>query len=257
MKTKSKLVLGLSILSAATLAAGATSTFAWFTATNTASTTSKNANLTSVNVSGTKNLGEIDLSDAISISIKCLANSTQSNDPVTDTAATTSSAMEMVSYLKVNTETGLADNSGTAGWYFGYVGADSQNHYQTTQIAGSNDYWRYYEVIITISETLVVGNVTYNVPTELSGKTYELALSLGTNSNAFVYGLSTTIAADKAAAAPETAGHTIASSDKWSGQSFTSGAHKYYFGMYVDGDSHTTDDDTVTGDINVVMSAAA
>ena len=33
MKTKSKLVLGLSILSAATLAAGATSTFAWYTAT--------------------------------------------------------------------------------------------------------------------------------------------------------------------------------------------------------------------------------
>ena len=32
MKTKSKLVLGLSILSAATLAAGATSTFAWFQA---------------------------------------------------------------------------------------------------------------------------------------------------------------------------------------------------------------------------------
>ena len=41
MKTKSKLVLGLSILSAATLAAGATSTFAWYTATNAGSVDSK------------------------------------------------------------------------------------------------------------------------------------------------------------------------------------------------------------------------
>ena len=39
MKTKSKLVLGLSILSAATLAAGATSTFAWYVATANANAT--------------------------------------------------------------------------------------------------------------------------------------------------------------------------------------------------------------------------
>ena len=39
MKTKSKLVLGLSILSAATLAAGATSTFAWYQSSRSASIT--------------------------------------------------------------------------------------------------------------------------------------------------------------------------------------------------------------------------
>ena len=41
MKTKSKLVLGLSILSAATLAAGATSTFAWYGVTTATAQTSK------------------------------------------------------------------------------------------------------------------------------------------------------------------------------------------------------------------------
>lgn len=43
MKTKSKLVLGLSILSAATLAAGATSTFAWMTATGSSLSASQTA----------------------------------------------------------------------------------------------------------------------------------------------------------------------------------------------------------------------
>ena len=59
MKTKSKLLLALSALTVGTVAAGATSTYAWFTASRTA--TMNITNITATNTRGNLNIGYFDL----------------------------------------------------------------------------------------------------------------------------------------------------------------------------------------------------
>ena len=78
MKTKSKLVLGLSILSAATLAAGATSTFAWYVA---ASATFNTIAETSNIATAAETVG------AISLTASWSAKKTNTNDDFALTGA--------------------------------------------------------------------------------------------------------------------------------------------------------------------------
>lgn len=65
MKTKSKLLLALSALTVGTVAAGATGTYAWFTASRTA--TMNITNITATNTRGNLNIGYFDLEDSASV----------------------------------------------------------------------------------------------------------------------------------------------------------------------------------------------
>ena len=134
MKTKSKLVLGLSILSAATLAAGVTSTFAWYTAQ------------AGINSSGTENI----LTDK---------NVQMANDTlVAHFAGTgTSSAIKRVD---------LTDASGVAKVWTGSVAAPATNQgvlvksekitltFSTDHAATTGGYAGTYPVTVTASGQL-------------------------------------------------------------------------------------------------------
>ena len=156
MKTKTKLVLALSVLSAATLAAGATSTFAWWqvgasgTATKTAAQTVSAAKAVPSAVSG--------LEFELDIDIKYVGSKTTS-----ETAPTAADEMEMVTYI-ASADVATVGHGAAAGKNFGYyttTGTDNY-HFVQTQFDSTKDYYRIYKFVASIPTSQTKSSVTYS-----------------------------------------------------------------------------------------------
>ena len=165
MKTKSKLVLGLSILSAATLAAGATSTFAWYQVGSAANATGKAAQYAQFTAStDKKNAGT--LSFVLSVTLTPVGNSGNATD--TNVPAN----LQMVNFY---------DDSGTIKKQFGYyVQGESSPRYQDSGW-GESPYWIVYKARVSVTGATIEG-VTYSDAEaghllNAAGETYTLTVS--------------------------------------------------------------------------------
>lgn len=169
MKTKSKLVLGLSILSAATLAAGATSTFAWYQVSNNANLTGKAEQYAAFTAStDKKTLG--DLKFSIAVTLTPFGNSG-------DTDSTNKPAnLEMMTY--------------SDGIKFGYyIQGEANPRLQESQF-GSSPYWVVYKASVVLSGA-TISEVTYTAE-QAAHLLHEANVSFGLQ-----------VAADSAVAAEE------------------------------------------------------
>lgn len=139
MKTKSKLLLGLSLLTAATLTAGATATFAWFTTNRKATAVFNNITAKSVEGSLTISMGaltggtEKDTNGDIDKSIEATLKGTTSG-------TTDVSSQDGVNFAHPNWTSTAGDE--TEGGVKGIKNVSDLNNY------GKNGYWTAYYVAL-------------------------------------------------------------------------------------------------------------
>ena len=243
-------------------------TFAWFNATSQAKGADQSGAVTAAVNSAVKALGDLEFQPQITITpifaskIEGELNSSQQS-----TYSAANIAMNLMSY-KTNL-TALTDDASITsenkytGIAYGYY-ENGAVHYQKTQL-GTDDIWIFYEVEVKLVDR-TLNAVTYDaatIETLLAGKTYSLSVGRTDNSNDFAvfykYGDGTvTKPASKSNATPAAAGASTLAL-KASAGVFSDEGDKYYFGMYVDGDSHNeshaASPAAATGNFTVTLTA--
>ncbi|MDD5885052.1 MAG: hypothetical protein PUC66_03300 [Erysipelotrichaceae bacterium] len=145
MKTKAKLVLGLSILTAATLTAGATGTFAWFTTNRTATMTYQNIVAQSVG-----------------------GNLEAHISPLSDTAATTTKTTDGVEETLTGKQSYTADVSSGDGIKFAQpkwktIAGNDQAVYSVADVSANTSNKYYTSYYIALKNKGVTGSKSLNV----------------------------------------------------------------------------------------------
>ena len=162
----------------------------------------------------------------------------------------------------VNTDADATDFE--EGIYFGYVDGAGNTHYTATNF-GENEIWIYYCVSVSVATQTVTENgkqVSYSasqIEDYLDGITWDLSIARDSGSIALFYGIDDDAPADQAAAAPAAEGEFEDSTDSGSltlkeGGAYTEAGVNVYFGVYINGDEHTTDDDEAHGNFTVTLS---
>lgn len=159
MKNKSKLVLGLSVLTAATIAAGATGTFAWFTTSRSASVTITNVTV----VSNQSNL-VVDIQNA-------------KNDTGAVTGTTNKTLTSAATISDVSSANGLSFSQAS------FVPGVDNKLSKVTDVTGENGFYNQYWVTVTNSAVsgtgsdfdLYLGNGTSIAPATTAQKDKDLA----------------------------------------------------------------------------------
>ena len=155
MKTKSKLVLGLSILSAATLAAGTTSTFAWYVVTNSGTATAEAQNITaSTAKAAPESVSTLSFTLSPTITAIKSSNGDYNNDSTDEDYNPMTGAMELTRFLD-SAPSPLEDSEDTEDkFYFAYylTGNTENEHWHTNQF-GTADFWRVYKIEYAIPES--------------------------------------------------------------------------------------------------------
>lgn len=150
------------------------------------------------------------------------------------------------------------DNGQAAGINFGYKrqGA-AATYYQQTQF-GSMDYWKVYEVSVSVAAQQ--GFTQDEIITALASKKYKVTVAKeDSNSIVFFYDVASgkQLAHDASnRPEPRAAGSNANKvfNNGGTGNAFTAAGEKYYFGVYLDGETHTLDSTTEDGNFTVTVS---
>ena len=173
MKTKSKLVLGLSILSAATLAAATTSTFAWFAASK---TDNKDAAAVTLNATTQSGWSIWQDNSGTAAGVAGNAQSITIGVPAAELGSTINTAPALTQYLdKGGSKYEAASEAGSAATFTFYLhnenATDADTPNLTITIGGAHEISS-NEVIcwVLVEDTAKKGNSAYTVGA-LAGET--------------------------------------------------------------------------------------